>query len=141
MHSSRPAPQEVHSGSAEVHRYSIRNLLFVTAGIGCWCALFQMLPHLAIFVSGIILAAISTALWARNRRLAKGRVSGLAVLLFAVTSWLYFYIVSIGPAIRINGEYHDRRDIMVVYAPVGWLHAATPLRKPLDEYAKWWSGR
>ena len=132
------ATQQRRVGEYPRHRFSIRNLLFITAGIGSWCALFEMLPHVAIFVSGLVFAALATFLWARSWRSQRGHLTRNGTLTLAVAAWVYLYIVSIGPAIMINGEYKDRSDIMAVYAPVGWLHATTPLKKPLERYAGLW---
>lgn len=48
------------------------------------------------------------------------------------------YVLSIGPAGRLEKEGHLPKSIRSVYAPVIWLHHHTPLEKPLEWYGELW---
>jgi hypothetical protein len=49
------------------------------------------------------------------------------------------YVLSIGPVVAVAGKNRgNAATIRVVYAPVFWLHNNTPMKKPLEMYAKLW---
>ncbi|MFK8112823.1 MAG: hypothetical protein AB8B91_11505 [Rubripirellula sp.] len=135
QHRTLPIPaHDAYSG-----RFSIRQLMMLTAMIGAWLAMYQLLPHVAILVSGIWLACAATHWWVSTRTRNPHVLLRLIVILIVVSSWAYLYVVSIGPAGVIAREHEERRDMIGIYAPVGWLHANTPLREPLQRYSELWN--
>jgi hypothetical protein len=49
------------------------------------------------------------------------------------------YVLSMGPVVAVAGKNQDNvPTIRAVYGPVIWLHEHTPLKKPLETYAKMW---
>lgn len=57
-------------------------------------------------------------------------------MLFA---WACLYVASIGPVGILVQDLDEREGLITIYAPVGWLHANTPLREPLEAYTqRWW---
>jgi hypothetical protein len=139
MHSAQATPDSREQADQLVNgRFSIRLLLLVTLAIGCWLALLQMTPHIAILSSGVIGVLLSTWFWLRVRRTSDSRLIKRLIGLVVVLAWAYLYVVSIGPAKKIVREHYGRNDMIAIYAPVGWLHANTPLRGPLMRYAELW---
>ena len=130
---SRPSKDETATG-----RFSILQLLLITAAAGCWFAFLQANPHVAVFASGVAAAAIVTCYWIRVRQRRMHAIFRLITISFVLISWFYLYVVSIGPARMISSKLYDRDDMSAVYAPVGWLHANTPLQEPLEKYSELW---
>ena len=126
------------STPAERKTFSIRNLFFFTGGFAAWFALLASIPHVAIFLSGIILAGFAALLWVRLRTTHWHRWPHFVSILVCWLAFAYLYVVSIGPAIMLTSKFQHRGDIMIVYAPVAWLYSATPLHEPLQEYAQMW---
>ena len=122
-----------------VGRFSIRHLLLTTLVVGCWLALLQLIPHIAILLSGILLAVLATYCWLYVRKHGGGIFVRGCAIAFVMTTWSYLYVVSIGPAAAFTREHQDSEDMIAFYAPVGWLHANTPLREPLKRYADLWN--
>lgn len=49
------------------------------------------------------------------------------------------YVLSMGPVVAVAGKNPAHEPtIRAVYGPVIWLHHNTPLKKPLEMYAKLW---
>ena len=119
-------------------QFSLRTLLVLTLLFAAWCGLLRAVPHVAIFVSGPLLASSLTVCavmcWSRRRR-----VPGF-LLLPLVLSWCFFYLVSIGPVVAIteNVVYIDDEIMKIVYFPVILLHDYTPLAGPIEQYAEAW---
>ncbi|OYW29072.1 MAG: hypothetical protein B7Z47_05205 [Chthoniobacter sp. 12-60-6] len=53
------------------------------------------------------------------------------------------YLLSIGPMGFLLEKFHVpmsmRSYVLAFYRPVIWLHNNTPLKQPLEAYARWWS--
>ena len=121
-------------------RFSIRLLLLITLAVGCWFAFLQITPHIAILISGLIAVLLATWFWLQVRRRNDSRVTKRIASLVVFLAWAYLYVVSIGPARKIVREHYGRNEMIAIYAPVGWLHANTPLRGPLVRYTELWGG-
>lgn len=104
---------------------------------GIWFGLLDLAPHLAILVSGVGLAIYTTYWWLVIRESSHHLLFRLLIVLLVPTAWIYLYIVSIGPA-RVLRE-TEREDMIAIFVPVGWLHAHTPLREPLQQYSELWN--
>lgn len=123
-------------------QFSLRGLLLVILILAVWLALLRILPHIAIFVLGVTLAAISTVMVIivarRNARLRTRVVAWIV----AVPCWAIFYVVSVGPAAVLHATlpYECRDIIETMYGPVVWLHDETPLGSPLEKYVRGWEG-
>lgn len=54
----------------------------------------------------------------------------------------FLYMLSSGPAMFVLVKWHPgpayNKVATSFYAPLGWLHDHTPLRKPLAFYVDWW---
>jgi len=49
------------------------------------------------------------------------------------------YVLSMGPVVAAAGRNQANvPTIRAIYSPVIWLHHNTPLKKPLELYAKLW---
>ncbi len=121
-------------------QFSLRGLLIVILILAVWLALLRILPHVAIFVLGVTLAAIFTVMViVVTRRNARWRARVLAWIV-AVPCWAIFYVVSVGPAAALLPTLpHESEEILKkIYGPVIWLHEETPLRSPLEKYVEWW---
>lgn len=61
--------------------------------------------------------------------------------------WLAIvYVLSAGPVIGLVSQASPEskkyvRPVEKLYAPLGWVHKHTPLRKPLECYAQMWGYR
>jgi hypothetical protein len=132
-------PHKPTSSLATGRKFSIRHLLLVTAVVGVWCGLYQLAPHIAIFVSGLLIAGFATHCWLTVRLRPISIGLRMIVVLFVLSSWAYLYVLCIGPARVLTSEHQDRSDIVQVFAPIGWLHANTPLREPLQRYCELWN--
>lgn len=121
-------------------QFSLRLLLAATATAACWFSIFRSYPHVAMLLSGIALASITTILFVGSPLKCYSQFWRLMLAMPLMASWFYLYILSIGPAIAIEilifGSHNQR--LQFLYAPVIWLHYNTPLAKPLEEYTTWW---
>lgn len=130
-------------------QFSLRSMLVLTFAVAVWLSLCRMVPHIAVFVLGIILAAGATYALRRLKRQVRGcrlrRLDRRAlVVLWTLTlfSWAFFYVVSIGPVVAVAQEVEiDGIPLKLFYAPVIWLHEYTPLEKPLEAYSRLWGWR
>jgi hypothetical protein len=115
-------------------------MLATTCAVACWFGVLRIAPGIGILLSGIFLALFSVVLIIRLRRRHPSRRSRVAVYLFATAAWFYLYVLSIGPVIALdNTVFHLDKDVIeIIYAPVIWLHGATPLREPLEKYVELW---
>jgi predicted PurR-regulated permease PerM len=123
-------------------QFSLRGLLIVILILAVWLALLRILPHVAIFVLGVTLAAISTVMVITVTRRNTRRRTRVVAWIVAVPCWAIFYLVSVGPAaaLRATLPYDGQEILEKMYGPVIWLHDETPLRSPLAEYVEWWEG-
>ena len=66
--------------------------------------------------------------------------SGFGPLMWVVPLLLVpcLYVLSIGPVVAVAGKNQAKVATIHVYGPVIWLHNKTPLKKPLELYAKMW---
>ena len=49
------------------------------------------------------------------------------------------YVLSVGPVFAIAERFRLRAEpLLLVYAPVTWLHRNTPLKRPIEMYVDWW---
>ena len=52
---------------------------------------------------------------------------------------LVFYVLSIGPAMKMSIKYRLRfSTLRQIYFPVFWIHNHTALEKPLEQYFDLW---
>ena len=123
-------------------QFSIRALMIAALVVACWLGLLRVVPHIAVFLSGVALLGLS-AWWAVRAHLGKrSRLNCWASYLFAAVAWFYFYVVSVGPAVVLSEKLDIDNDIMeAIYKPVIWLHAETPLKQPLEDYVDAWDQR
>ena len=114
--------------------------MVTTVAIGCWFGLLRIAPHIAVLILGVFVGMLSLFLIIRLRRRKFSLISHVAVYTFAVMAWLYLYVVSIGPVVAFHQSVLGLNDdaLEFVYAPVIWLHDATPLDEPLEEYGALW---
>ena len=133
---ARPAETAAATGL----QFSIRALMIATLAVGCWLGMLRIVPHIAIFILGVFLAGLSLLLVIRLRRRQGEVLSRLLAYAFAIVAWFFFYVVSIGPVVAFNEHFLHFGDniFVVVYAPVIWLHDATLLAEPLEQYAALW---
>ena len=104
------------------------------------------MPHIAIFLLGIILAAVTTYSLIRLEKKVRGcrlrwldRFAFSVLWMFTLLSWAFLYVVSIGPVVAVTDKNDLYRDATrEFYAPVIWLHNHTPLEKPLEDYVEAW---
>jgi hypothetical protein len=80
-------------------------------------------------------------LLAQIRRLRRKRAAGVWSISLAMAAALY--VLSIGPMFQFMMNrgvlsVNTRDTLHLVYQPVYWLHAHTPLRIPLERYASYW---
>lgn len=128
-------------------QFSLRSMLVLTFAVAVWLSLCRIVPHIAVFVLGIILAAGSTYALRRLKTKVRGcRLRRLDRIAFAVLwtltllSWAYFYVVSIGPVIAVaqSAGIPPGGPLRIFYLPVISLHEYTPLAKPMEAYANAW---
>lgn len=120
-------------------QFSLRALFIFSVTVGCWFGLFRAMPHVAIFVSGFLVAGFSTFLTITSFKHSP-RITQICLAFFALLAWSYLYVVSIGPVIALEGSVLGLGNDLFefIYRPVIWLHDATPLEKPLERYAQGW---
>lgn len=121
-------------------QFSIRSLMVATVAIGCWFGILRIVPHVAVFILGVFLAAFSAYLIIRLWRRKSSWYFRLPVLAFVIVGWFCFYVASVGPVVALNEHTFgfDNEVIRSIYAPVIWLHKTTPLRQPLEQYGELW---
>jgi len=127
-------------------QFSLRSILVLTFAVAAWLSLCRMVPHIAVFVLGIILAAGSTYLLVRLKKKVRGcRLRRLDRRAFAflracaVLSWAFFYVVSIGPVILVVERTGlPRFPFQLFYFPVLSLLDSIPFSTPLEAYANAW---
>jgi len=128
-------------------QFGLRSIFVLTFGFAVWLSICRMVPHIAVFLLGIILAAGATYALVRLKRKVRGcRLRRLDRLAFAVLwtstllSWAFFYVVSIGPVVAVaqKAGIHPGGPLKLFYAPVIWLHDLTPLKEPIEAYANAW---
>ena len=126
-------------------QFSLRSILVLTFAVAVWLSICRIVPHIAVFLLGIILAAGATHLLVRLKKKVRGcrlrRLDRLALaVLWTLTllSWAFFYVVSIGPVVAVAHQPGTNEPLKLFYAPVIWLHEHTPLAKPLDAYSDAW---
>jgi hypothetical protein len=121
-------------------------MLVLTFVVAVWLSFCRIVPHIAVFDLGMILAAVTTYLLIHLKRKVRGcRLRRLDRLAFAVLwmltllSWAFFYVVSSGPVIAVAQMAGiPVEPLWLFYAPVEWLHDLTPLAKPIEAYAAAW---
>ncbi len=120
-------------------QFSLRTLLVTAVSVGCWFGVLRIVPQVAVLLSGVFVAALSAFLMIRLRHGKVSRIAHVAVYVFAISAWLYFYVLSIGPFIAFDERVNlDNEVVRFVYAPVVWLHDTTPRKEPLEQYARLW---
>ena len=131
-------------------QFSLRSILVLTFAVAVWLSACRMVPHIAIFLLGAVLAAVTTYGLIRLKRKVRGcklrRLDRLAFcVLWTLTllSWAFFYVISIGPVIAVaeKAGIDPGGPLKLFYGPVVWLHEYTPLAKPLEAYAAAWGWR
>ena len=102
--------------------------------------MLRIIPHVAIFAMGGILATFSLLLVIYLRHRGSTVLLRLPAYVFAVVAWFCYYVVSVGPIVALDEHVIglDLDSLQVIYAPVIWLHDATFLREPLEQYAELW---
>ncbi|MBI3463355.1 MAG: hypothetical protein HY000_09890 [Planctomycetes bacterium] len=61
------------------------------------------------------------------------------LVLAALLSWAFLYIVSLGPAIVLSSFWRATENALQrIYTPLIWLHEHTSLKEPLEWYASFW---
>ena len=72
----------------------------------------------------------------------RGRSGHLAIVVALVIAVPALYVLSVGPVGMLVEKGHLGQTTAGVleglYAPLVWLHEHTPLRRPLDWYARLW---
>ena len=131
-------------------QFSLRSLLVLTFAVAVWLSICRMVPHVAVFLLGIILVAVTTYALIRLKKKVRGcrlrrldRCAFTVLWTLTVLSWAFFYVVSIGPVVAIahKTEMGDPRALKTFYTPVVWLHDYTPLAKPIEAYSNGWGWR
>lgn len=67
--------------------------------------------------------------------------TGAAIAVLVLVLLPILYVLSLGPAVLLADMTESRelvRVLEVVYYPLEWLHANTPLREPLEAYVDLW---
>ena len=111
-------------------QFSLRSILVLTFAVAVWLSVCRMVPQVAVFLLGVILAAVTTYSLIRLKKKVRGcRLRRLDRFAFAVlwtltlVSWAFFYVVSIGPVVAVAQKVGvDGELLKLFYRPVIWLH-------------------